>query len=500
MVKCVSCVADFGRDGILINWIINRSGKNLYGLHSGRAELLFGGDIFYPYTNVLAYSDMFMLTALWAYPLGRWWGDLRIVSGLVMVVGQAMTMTICYFWWRRITKSNWGAVVGTVAFGLSQIRFEYQVHMQMWNLVNLLTAGWLMAEWVEGKYKKTYLLILGAGLLGVQVWESLLPVYFSAVMVAAKIVVDRRPPIKQLVLAATIFLVVAFLPLRAYWQVSREFNFQRTIRDAANGGMSVDDLWGKFASPGLYVLLGVVGMRIVGKQKLLGMQERQTLRWLGLILITSLILALGPTLKWGGKTVKLGGKIPIALPYAAAYYLVPGMDAFRTPSRWIFLTGWAASGIIAVGFSNIQLSGLKRNLNLSNWKRKKRLAGAWGLLLTAVVGGTAISKVRRVPGDSEVPMAYRWLANQPGEVMVILPMYADEREIERLPYSYVHRKKTINGFSGFYPPERMKTVSNQTADELRELGVNWVVVEKREAIIEGLKLEYADKEHEVFKI
>jgi hypothetical protein len=156
------------------------------------------------------------------------------------------------------------------------------------------------------------------------------------------------------------------------------------------------------------------------------------------------------------------------------YYVVPGFGALRTPSRWIWVAGWAASGLIAMGLSTSPSS-------------IKRYAAIIGVLFLAFAGGKSIKQVRALPGPMETPAVYKWLAGQPGKVMVILPMAEEEWEMDRLPYALVHDKKTLNGFSGFYPPPLIKLGSEltdnfpneKTINELKDLNVNWVVIDKQ---------------------
>jgi hypothetical protein len=477
---------------------------------------MFDGNIFYPYRNVLAYSDMFFVTGLWTYPIIQLTHNPGIVNGLAMAAGQLVTMLFMYWWWLKLSHNQWASMVGVMAFGLSQIRMEYQVHVQMWELQYTLIATWLIITWLEDK--KNWKLYLGAGLLGLQVWESLLPVYFAGLVIAAKLISQgfnntlSNPPLnssrrlalrvrggskKGVILAVLMFGVIAAPPLMAYWGVGREFNYRRDIREAAHNSISINDIWGKFASPGLYILFAAAVWQIIKFQILnskfqselktspllfpspdsgegLGEKSRY-IGWLLVVLIASLIMALGPVVKWQGETVKMGGKIPIPLPYAAAYYLVPGWDALRTPSRWMWVAGWAGSGLIALGFMKYDLRFMDKKI--------------WILLLIAVVGGTRITKVRKLPTFETMPGVYKWLARQPGKVVLEVPMGDENIEADRMVYSLYHGKKLVSGFSGFTPPgyyEMAKWVNDgltwEEMSRLRQMGVDYIVTDKDKVI------------------
>jgi hypothetical protein len=497
MVRCPACIADYGRDGLLVNWILNTAGKNLYGLHSGIKSGLFDGRILYPYKQVLAYSDMLFLSSLWVYPAGVLLKNPAIVSGLALVIGQLATMLVIYLWWKKMSGNRWAAAIATIAFGLSQIRFEYQVHLQMWDMQYWLIGTWLIYSWLSDDKKKDRKLFIGAGILGLQVWESILPVYFAGLIILVKVLEAGKfwnKNIRKIFFAIIIFGIIAAVPLLAYWNVGHQFNYQRSIRDAANNSLAVNDIWKEFASPGLYILLilsiwhlHTSPLKFPSPKIGEGSEERcRNVRWLVLILFTSLVIAFGPVLKWGSKTVKIGGRLPIPLPYAVLYYTVPGFGALRTPSRWIWVSGWAASGIIAIGLSN-SFSGLPPNLGGRRKEGGMEIAFALiGMLLIVIVGGKGIKYVRTVPSPREAPEVYKWLNGQPGKLMVILPMANQEWEMERLPFIAVHNKMTLNGFSGFYPPQQVRLgeeltdnfPNNNTFKELAELKVNWVVVDK----------------------
>jgi len=497
LIKCGSCVADYGKDGELITWIINTTGKNIYGLPSGSWLHIFDGNIFYPYKNVLAYSDMYFVTSLVVYPMIVLSHRPELANTLAIVLGQVSTMLVIYFWWKKLTKNEWGAMIGTAAFGLSQIRMEYQVHVQMWGLQLLVVGCWLLVDWLEDK--KDWKLFTGAGLLGLQVWESLLPVYFAGVIIGVRFVTEfvnntlSYPPLnlrggskKGVILAVIIFAIIAAPPFLAYWGVGREFNYRRDIREAAHNSISINNIGGKFNSPGLYILFAAAIWQIVKSQilntksQINSKSQILNIKWLSLILITSLVLALGPVVKWQGKTVKIAGKIPIPLPYAAVYYLIPGFDALRTPSRWMWMAGWAGSGLLAIGLSKSQI------LNSNNQINSKLKILIPSLILITIVGGTRIVKVRKLPGRADMPEVYKQLEKMPGKVVLEIPMGDENIETERMIYSLYHGKTLVNGFSGFVPPGYWEMAGwvndGLTSDEiskLKNMGVDIVILWSR---------------------
>jgi len=89
----------------------------------------------------------------------------------------------------------------------------------------------------------------------------------------------------------------------------------------------------------------------------------------------------------------------------------------------------------------------------------------------------------RVRWGEEAPGVYRWLAQQEGDFAVVEYPIDGRLEFERLYHSSVHRKKLVNGTSGYKAPiygelrDRMWAFpSAATIEDLRDLGVRWVIV------------------------
>ncbi len=429
-------VPNVGSDVFLLTWIMHQP------------LLSFQGNIFYPYKNVLAYSDMHKISA-------------AITGGnfaVAMIFGQVATMLVVYFWWRK--WGQWPAVVGTVVLALSQIRFEYRVHLQMWSMQYWLAAVGLI---IYGLNKsKSWLLYLGFGILGLQIYESPLPILFSAALLVIYGLINKTKVTKPLVLAMVLFSIIIFPAVRVYRGVSQEFNFVRDIREAAHNSISVDDLWGHFWSPGLVVLLAVAHLK-----------NRHDSKFLLTIFAIGLIMSLGPVLKWQGQTVKFFGKYFVPLPYGIVYYVVPGMGGFRTPSRWLWLSAFAASGIIAAGIN-------------------RRYALCLGV---AIIGGTRLMNVVQLP---DVPAVYQWLKTQPGRVVLEIPVYTwpqEKYEVERMYFSLYHGKTLVNGYSGFTPP----LVYKLTADPKNNIpaGVDYIISHDPKVRFSN-KILYADEKDIVY--
>src|SRR5258706_6253036 len=154
-------------------------------------------------------------------------------------------------------------------------------------------------------------------------------------------------------------------------------------------------------------------------------------------------MALGPVLHWGSETVKPH----IPLPYAIFYYLAPGFQAFRTPSRFMPLA--LMSSLI---FSSMILS---RSRVLNNYRWPFSIL-AIGMSLLVVFPISIIT----VPAMRAYPVFVSVLASRKETVLIKLPFrnWADplaKEDTYQMVYALAHGKKIVNGQSGFFPDEWM---------------------------------------------
>jgi hypothetical protein len=165
--------------------------------------------------------------------------------------------------------------------------------------------------------------------------------------------------------------------------------------------------------------------------------------YLALLGIVSFVLSLGPLLRLAGRT------LPIPLPYAVLYFVVPGFDGMRAPGRFAMLVLLALAVLAALG--------------LDRWRATQR--GALRpmlvplLLLVAVIEIWAVPiPIVAFPNLGAPPAAYAWLARQPrGSALLELPAPAshqDESEVHaaRQVYVLAHGQPILDGVSGFAPP------------------------------------------------
>lgn len=450
-------------DAVFLVWVLNQT------INKIPHDILniFNGNIFYPHRNTMFYSVLMIPSALISYIPVKILGEPAVAFGTSLLVGQILTSLVLYFWFYDISKNKYLSLLCSIALILSQIRFSFTVHLQMWNMQWFLLSTWMIRRFA--KTKKTGYLVLATLFAIIQTWESLLPLVFIATT-ALIIFCFEKPPIikiwKKMIMLIGIFLILTAPVTLGYLTVSREFHYARPIREVAHFSGSLNDLWGIYLSIGLYLITLTSVIKYKGKYP----------KWIITLIFTGIVMFLGPVLKWSGQTFKIFN-LWVPLPYGVLYYVFPFMRTFRSPARWIW--------IVALGLSMLSLTLLK--------KEKSRIVLIF-LLLIAIFGGTGIKRVYKLPSKNDIPQVYLKLKDLEKDVVLEYPVYSwadgevSYNENMRMVYSLWYKKSLVNGASGFTPPDwervggviRRDFPDNSSIDELEKLQVDYVIVHKNE--------------------
>jgi hypothetical protein len=155
---------------------------------------------------------------------------------------------------------------------------------------------------------------------------------------------------------------------------------------------------------------------------------------------SSLVLSLGPILQIAGV------RVWVPLPYAVAYYVVPGVASMRAPARLAVLVLLGTAVVAGFGFDK-----LRRGWSASH---KRALFLGVTILTLALVWPGALSVVN-IPKPGEEPAVYRWLADVHDRSPVLeipVPLTdADENQTHALRqlYCLYHGHPRLDGTSGF---------------------------------------------------
>ncbi|NMC36202.1 YfhO family protein [Candidatus Beckwithbacteria bacterium] len=462
-------------DGLFITWSINRIAQN-FPVWPGK---LMEGNIFYPNPYTHAYSDLFITSGLLAKPLLVLWPESLVGYNWTLLVGHFLLLVFTFLFLDSLAENKCIAGVLALVFGYSQIHLHYLPHLQLFTIFLLPLSGWCLIKFA--KNKKNWWLYGWFLSLSFQLINSILPGYFivASFLVLYIYLPELRLQVKKswkaLVLGSSFTLLIAGPFLWIYFQVSKYFNYSRPLTEVIHFSLSPEQLLTKFFSPVLFGLF-VVAMGVVIFTK----KKPPYLVWIWASL-GSLILALGPALHWQEQTVKIPFHIP--LPYLLLYFIVPGFQSMRTPSRWVLLAGFFITVVLALFLQHV-FAKKKTSLTIV----------LLSIIICAWMVMPRFDHYYQIPKTKQYPAVYSWLKNQPGQVVMELPMTAwggsdqNKQEVYRMLYSLNHKKQLVNGYSGFFPPDYVTLVnvlqaefpSQKTLKLIKDYQVDYLIVHQDE--------------------
>lgn len=464
-----------GYDGAFSTWVMNWSG--ISALHY--PSRFYHAPIFFPYNFSTTFSDPMLSSGLLALPFVVITGEPLVAQTVIIVLTLFFLAFGTYVFIEHSTKDSWcGYAAGMLAaFGSMHMRF-------LGNLPTFFIPAipWGLFSWqMFVKTSREKWLWILAGCFLIQALNSPLSGFFflTSLLIFAfdkKTGKAFRTHGKDIIKIAGISFALVLLFYCPYIYAAVQYHAVRTIRDAAHFALSVDEIFRisrGFTATGIYVL-------IVSLAPFFIMKKAKSTSPLALsacfLSIVTLILALGPVLKWDGSTVKTPFLLP--LPYAALYVVVPGFQAFRDPSRWIVLTFF--------------LSTLSAGLIVNKKCGRLFLLGACSLLLLEKGRNYPVTTL---PSWNNRPAVYRWLQEQPVSSALFLPPYlyaSPETAVEetrRMLWTLPIQRQPLwiyNGYSGFAPQERVDEIvrfatlfpNEETINALQKLSPEVIVIEK----------------------
>lgn len=191
--------------------------------------------------------------------------------------------------------------------------------------------------------------------------------------------------------------------------------------------------------------------------------------------IWAFLLSMGKNFTFLGDSTSL-----FPMPFRLMYNVVPGFKGIRVPARYAVFVIFAL--VVLASY------GIKLLWNKKGARRSKIFAAAGLLLFVNLEYLTIPQRIARVPVKDDIPPTYKWLKKQPdGFAVAELPFQKPVgHESAYMYFSLYHRKKIVNGYSGFIPPaaDYMRHIFNgfpsqAGMDVLRTFGVKYIILHPR---------------------
>lgn len=469
-------------DPVFYAWNINHDTQAI--LQKGKNML--DANIFYPEGNTLAFSDTLYGQIPVTLPLQLLTKNVVFTENLYVFLTFPLAAISMFLFAYFLTKNTISSILSGIFFAFSYPRLAQIGHMPMISSQWLPLFALFFIKYIEhGSWKNllmAFLFYTASIASSMYFGVFLIPFALFAIVLEIAWWIKRKSITipKKILKSIVVFFIpmvgILILVLYPYIRLKAEYpQIKRPLEDAARLSASLVDyktiLPTSFIAPyhafetginehPLYptmtlVFFAVLGM-IVGWKK-----HKKYVALLSLTGITSFVLSCGPYLDI------IVGKYEwfhVTMPYYYLYQVVPLMQSIRVPARLSIIVMLSLSALSAIGLSSV----LKR-------KFKFLLAGLIFLLFMIEVWQVKTPSVS-IPLEHDVPAVYQWLSTKPdSSIIVELPFrpfysiitsmedqlfknYSDIKEDEvyaleayRTYFSIYHRKRMLNGYSGFFP-------------------------------------------------
>lgn len=478
---------------------------------------LFQGNIFFPFQNTLAFSEIILPGALWYLPLAYATQNPVLAYNLVVLASFPLNGFAMYLYaldWLATTDreqrlpsspsphalrhTRYAALLAGIIFAFCTYKMGELRHVQLLMAMFMPLTLLYVARWARRPNLRNSLLT--ALFFSLNALSSLYYAVFLAFAILLYVIVDfalRRYRLTRAHLAfgalaalSAAALVAPFvLPLL---QIERQYNFSAgrnprlfsarpySYLAAPASQWLYGNLTRAFyvASKGqpLFPGLAATALSILGAVALMARKNRA---WIFPVLLAALgfILSFGPDLILGRTTV---AALPFSLPYEYLARIVTPLKGLNAPSRFVVLS-MLALGLLAAYGARAWMQRAPR------WASWITAACALALVLEYI---PAPLRLTPVEAGANVSPLYAYLAQQPrGEAIVHIPMgaptFADQDKYVAYTYSALYHpyQPIVNGYSTFIPPDYYALVrdmqdfpTRRKINRLQAWGAQWVVV------------------------
>ncbi|GIL15622.1 MAG: hypothetical protein BroJett039_07950 [Chloroflexota bacterium] len=470
------------QDGLLNTWIMAWVGHAL----TTDPLNLFNANIFYPYPNTLAFSEILIPQSLFALPFTLAANNPIFGYNLALLALLWFDAFAMYLFVYDLTRRAEAAWLAGAIFAFNPFNLGNFAQLQ------LLTLGWLPLALLALRK----LLFARASIAPrVSRWaflfalffilQALSSFYYALLTGLAVALYLAWWPFTQRAAwwgalrrigvplgAAFVIIALVLTPfLLPYFEVQRELGFSRRVAESEPFSASLKQftevapenfLYGRFLAPNPVVKIGgypldnlfpgIVALALAACG--LSLYTRAREKWfLVLLLVGAFLLALGPRLY-----VTHAQATDLVLPYRWLYEIFPPLRALRAPVRFDALINFALAALAGMGAAALwgKFANARRGAASRRW-----LVGAAALcvgLIALEYFSLPAARIVTLPVANEIPELHKWLARQPRGVILELPMMGPdangELDISRQYFSTYHWNTTPDGYSGFVPPQR----------------------------------------------
>ncbi len=407
------------------NWDIYNFSKNFSNIFN-----IFEANIFFPYHNSLAFSDVYFTNSILALIPVTILNSPIVANNFTIILSLTLIGFFTYSISQLITKNNLASFLGGILVMFSPAYLSELVHIQIIAIYFVIVSIIFLIKFLQTK--KTLYFVLFLIFFVLQTYNSFMPgffIVFSSIIICLFYVLEDRNRFKVLFTRKNIFLLlisfVVILPvIIPYLKVSKEFNYVRDIRDTIHFALQPEDFLSTSPLSRLDPLLsqmsftkdlqgrgevkpGFIGLTfsilvIAAFFYIVKNWKKQNFVVKGIFAasLLGLLLSLGPFMHLQRQTIH--NPFPIPLPYLIFYYIIPGFQGLRNSARYEMMFILFAAPVIAVFIKEA----------LKNVSIKRKYIIVLLLVLVAILEFNFPIKYYPLPQKKDFPKVYSWLSTK----------------------------------------------------------------------------------------
>lgn len=469
-------------DPVFYAWNI---GHNLQSF-AQKGEHLLNTNIFYPETNTLALSDTLYAQTISLLPLRFFTENVVWMENAYIVLTFPLAAVFMFFLAYYITENILASVISGFFYAFSYPRLSQIGHMPM------VSSQWIplfvlfLLKYLEKGSRKSILLVCVLYILNIT--SSMYFGVFVLLYVLIAVIIECFHWIRnrswalfkrisfQTILFAIPTLIILCLVLFPYIRLKAEYpGIQRPFDDAVRFSAQLIDYLTILPTSliarlnifptatnekPLYptvtlLILALCGIYFGWKK------QKKYVIFFTLSGITALLLSFGPYIDIIDHQIL---QFRLTMPYYYLYQAVPILQIIRVPARLSIIFILSLSVLSGIALAHIRHK--RTFITVSIVCFVLFFAEVWQIQTPSVP----------IPIDKQIPAVYRWLSNAPdADIIVELPLlpasnieismedqlfipYSRIKDIDtyaletyRIYFSVFHRKRMLNGYSGFFP-------------------------------------------------
>jgi hypothetical protein len=476
----------------------------LYGLTSGTQALLsnplqfFNATFFYPYPHSLSFLDQIVALCAMAAPIYLISQDMILSYNVVWLLTFMLSALGAFLLVRHLTGSTIAGLFAGILYCFHPFRYHNAGILHVVGMMWIPFALLMMHLWVATRKRRYVYLCLAFSLA-----QFLSSGYTGTFLILAwllyflvRFITHREETVSLLrdqrwtIIGATLLGALILAPLIAPSIHNAQNDLGVTERSLGASSL-FSAIPADYLTPAPQSLLGRLlpldtgarhplfpGLVALGfaitwliRRSWRDHPKRPEMIFYALMILVGVVFSLGPFI-----TV-FGFRIP--MPFAVAYYALPGAAFIRSPVRFVIL---ASIGImVAAG------AGMARWLGVAVPRRPSWAGGLICAVACLELVAVPVAMVNPLP--TGVPRPYDHLRSTEAPLVIAdLPMPIDERSetvdhARYQLYSLSHGKRLVNGVAAFVPPitRSLRRQVQGFPDEasvlaLREAGVSVIFV------------------------